>query len=122
MSGRTTLHKNDLAQFTGTEHWYGHPMARKVVYTDGVKYVADTAGAYWLIDEIAFGQTVAAVAAEEFQVWTLTVDLAGKNAVLTCDDGNDRVVFTRLIGLTDFPLEEIRFYFTDNTILLPDEY
>ena len=117
-----SLHKNDLAHFTGSEQWYRHPLVRKVVYTDGAKYVADNAGAYWLIDEIAFGQSVPAVAAEAFQVWKLTVDLAEKNAVLTCDDGNDRVVFTKPIEFTDFPLDEIRFYFTDHTILLPNEY
>lgn len=117
-----TLHENDLAQFTGTEHWYRHSLVGKVVYTDGAKYVADTAGAYWLIDEIGYGQWIDDVAAEEFQVWTLRVDLAANSAVLTCDDGNDRVVFSKQIAFTDFPLAEIRFYFTDNTILLPSEY
>ena len=122
MNARTTLHKSDLAQFMGSEYWYRHPLVPKVIFTDGVKYVLDTAGAYWLIDEIAFGQSVPAVAAEEFQVWKLSVDLARNNGVLTCDDGNDRVVFTKPIEFTDFPLDEIRFYFTDNTILLPSEY
>ena len=87
-----------------------------------MQYVAETAGAYWLVDEIAFAQTVPAVAAEGFQHWKLTVDTAKSNAVLTCDDGNDHVVFTKEITFTDFPLDEIRFYFTDNTILLPSEY
>ncbi len=117
-----TLHKNDLAHFTGSEHWYRHALVRKVVYTDGAKYVADTGGAYWLIDEIAFAQSVPAVAAEEFQVWKLSVDLAAMTAVLTCDDGNDRVVFTKHIEFTDFPLAEISLYFIDNTILLTGEY
>jgi hypothetical protein len=117
-----TLHKNDLAHFNGSEHWYRHPLVRKVVYTDGAKYVADSGGAYWLIDEIAFGQSLPAIAPEEFQVWKLSVNLAENTAVLTCDDGNDRVVFTKQIEYTDFPLDEIRLYFTDNTILLPGEY
>lgn len=117
-----TITKADLMQFTGSEQWYRHGLVRKVLYTDGVKYVAETAGAYWLVDEIAFGQREAVVASEEFQVWTLKVDLAASNAVLTCDDGDDRVVFTKRIEFTDFPLGEIRFYFTDNVILLPSEY
>jgi hypothetical protein len=117
-----TLNQNDLAHFTGSEQWYRHALVRKVVYTDGARHVAEAGGAYWLIDEIAFGQSVPAVAAEEFQVWNLSVDLAAMTAVLTCDDGNDRVVFTKQIGFTDFPLAEIRFYFTDDTILLPSEY
>jgi len=117
-----TLHENDLAQFTGSEQWYRHPLVRKVVYTDGARHVADTGGAYWLIDEIAFGQSVPAVAVEEFQVWKLSVDLAARSAVLTCGDGNGRVVFSKEIAFTDFPLSEIRFYVVNDTILLPSEY
>ena len=29
-------------------------MVRNVIYTEGVRYVADTVGANWLLDEIAF--------------------------------------------------------------------
>lgn len=116
-----TLSKADLAQFTGTEHWYRHGLVRNVLYTDGVKHVADTGGAYWLIDEIAFAQNFeTAVAAQPFQLWKLTVaDGAG---VLTCEDGNGHRVSLKHIPYTDFPLPEISFYFTDNTILLPSEY
>jgi len=35
------------------------------------------------------------------------------NGVLTCDDGNANIVFTKEIPFTDFPLPEITFYFTD---------
>jgi hypothetical protein len=117
-----TLDKSALAQFTGSEQWYRHGLVRKVLFTDGAKYVADCAGAYWLIDEIAFGQFEPAVAAEEFQHWKLAVDLEQHTALLTCDDGNGQVVFSKQIEFTDFPLREIEFYFTDNTILLPSEY
>jgi hypothetical protein len=39
----------DLSQFTGTENYYRHPFG-KALFTDGVKYFAETAGAYWFID------------------------------------------------------------------------
>ncbi|TDE08717.1 hypothetical protein E0F88_32225 [Dyadobacter psychrotolerans] len=116
------LTKADLAEFTGTEQWYRHPIVKSTLYTDGIKYVAETAGAYWLIDEIAFQQTHPLVKNEEFQVWTLNVDLEQSKAVLTCDDGNDRIIYTKQISYTDFPLEEIKIYVTDNVILLPSEY
>ena len=51
-----TLNKADLAQFTGSENWYRHAINRAVLFTDGAKYVADQAGAYWLLDEIAIIQ------------------------------------------------------------------
>jgi hypothetical protein len=122
MTDTKTITKAALMQFTGSEQWYRHSLVRKVLYTEGVQYVAETAGAYWLVDEIAFAQAVPAVAAEEFQHWKLAVDTAKSNAILTCDDGNDRIVMRKKLEFTDFPLDEIRFYFTDNTILLPSEY
>jgi hypothetical protein len=122
MTATKTITEAALRQFTGSDQWYRHSLVRKVLYTEGVQYVAEAAGAYWLIDEIAFAQAIAAVAAEEFQHWKLAVDTARSTAVLTCDDGNGRVVFTKTIEFTDFPLQEIRFYFTDNTLLLPTEY
>ncbi len=56
MSQKITLKASDLSQFTGTEQWYQHGINRKVLFTDGAKHVAETAGAYWLLDEIAIIQ------------------------------------------------------------------
>jgi hypothetical protein len=116
-----TLKKSDLLQFSGSENWYRHSLASKLLYTDGAKYVAETGGAYWLLDEIAFGQSKLHVAAEEFQVWRLKVN-PDSSAMLTCNNGNDRIVFSKRIEYTDFPLEKIAFYVTNNVILLPSEY
>jgi hypothetical protein len=88
MTGTKTLTKADLMQFTGSEHWYRHAMVRDVLYTDGVKHVAETAGAYWLIDEFAFAQRFdELLAAEEFQLWKLNVNPDHHTATLTCEDG-----------------------------------
>jgi hypothetical protein len=117
----TKLPLADLNQFTGTENWYRHALNRKVLFTDGVKYVADEAGAYWLIDEIALAQRFdAKVKAEEFQAWKLTVR-ADKTATLTCEDGNDNVVFTKELTFTDFPLQGITIWFENDTLYLPSE-
>ena len=122
MTQTATLSQEDLRQFTGSEQWYRHGINRKVLFTDGAKYVADTAGAYWLLDEIALIQPYdKRVAAEEFQFWKLTVN-ADRTASLTCEDGNSNVVYTKQIEYTDFPLDEIAFYFTNNVIYLPSEH
>ena len=111
-----------LGQFTGSEHWYRHGLVRSILFTDGAKYVADQAGAYWLLDEIALAQkSEKAVAAEEFQVWRLTVK-PDHSAVLACEDGNDNTVFTKAIPFTDFPPEGITLWFANNTIYLPSEH
>ena len=116
-----TLTKADLHNFTGSTFVYRHPLAREIVYTEGVQYVAEHGGAYWLIDEIVINQANPAVAAEDFQVWRLAV-AADKTATLRCGDGNDRMVFTKHLDFTDFPLDEICLYLIHNTILLPSEY
>jgi hypothetical protein len=102
-----TLNTPDLAQFIGSENWYRHAINRAVGFTDGAKFVADQAGAYWLLDEIAIIQAHnARVAAEAFQVWKLAVN-ADQTGVLTCDDGNGRVIFRKQIEYTDFPLDGV---------------
>jgi hypothetical protein len=116
-----TLTKEDLRQFTGSEKWYRHSIARKVLYTEGAKHVAECGGAYWLIDEIAFAQAIRQVASEGFQLWKLKVS-PDQSATLACEDGNSKIVFSKGIEFTDFPLDEIAFYFTDNVLMLPSEY
>ena len=122
MTPRPALSKADLSQFTGSECWHRHALVRHVLYTDGARYVAEQAGAYWLIDEIALAQAAQPqIAAEGFQLWKLTVE-ADQTGQLTCEDGNGGVIYTKRLEFTDFPVEGIRFYFTDNVILLPSEY
>jgi uncharacterized protein DUF6876 len=116
------LNTADLAQFTGTEHWYCHALNRQVLFTDGAKYVADHASAYWLLDEIALIQPYdKRVGAAEFQVWKLNIN-TDMTAELVCEDGDDNVIYIKKIPFTDFPREGITFWFTKNTILLPTEY
>lgn len=111
----------DLQNFRGgSEQFYRHSLTR-VVYSDGVNYVAETAGAYWLIDKIATLQMKAEVRAEEFQVWKLRVT-AESTAVLVCEDGNDIVVHSEEINYTDFPAPGVRLYFGQGAIILPEEY
>jgi hypothetical protein len=117
-----TFNVDELHEFHGTDHFYQHPLMRSVIYTDGVQYVAERAGAYWLLDVIATSQLLAAVRAEEFQVWKLDVHAApATDALLTCDDGNGNVVYSREIHLTDFPAPGIKLYFENGTICLPGE-
>jgi hypothetical protein len=92
------------------------------VFTEGAQHVAEAGGAYWLLDEIAIIQPYEPrVAAEEFQIWKLVVR-PDRTATLTCEDGNDNVVFTKELEFTDFPLDEITLWFTNDTIYLPGEH
>jgi hypothetical protein len=112
----------ELEQFTGTEQWYRHGLNPNVLFTDGVKHVAERAGAFWLVDEIAIAQRFEQkVVGEAFQAWVLSVR-ADQSATLRCEDGDGHTVFSKEISFTDFPLAEVMLYFTDNVILLPSEY
>ncbi len=116
------LDLNMLDQFIGSKTFYRHATVRKVIFTEGVKYVADTVGAYWLIDEIAAAQKHASkVRDENFQKWELIVSNGG-SAVLICEDGNKHMFYGRRISCTDFPEPGIIFCFCNNMLLLPSEY
>jgi len=122
-SNPAPLSADDLHQFTGTEHWYRHGLVRNILYTDGVKYVADSAGAHWLIDEIALAQCFERkIAGQPFQLWKLSINQESRSAMLSCQDGNGNEILTKPIVFTDFPLKEISLYVCDNVILLPSEY
>ena len=110
--------RNTLAHFTGTENYYKHLLGLKL--TDGALYVAEACGAFWLMDIIASCKYVDAVAKEVFQVYKLTVN-NGKG-IVTVEDGNDNELYRQEIQTTDFPLDEITLWVSDNIILLPSEY
>jgi Family of unknown function (DUF6876) len=111
-----------MAQFRGTEHWYQHPLAKSLTYTDGAKYIADTAGAYWLLDQIALSYRRGKLKHENFQVWKLEVDELTHRGYITVDDGNGNVLRRKMIALTDFPKEGVTLWCVENVIMLPSEY
>lgn len=116
------LDPEHLAQFTGSQEFCRHPIIREIIYTQGAKYVADAAHAYWLLDEIALAQRyISSVSAEEFQVWDLAIKGNG-TAELTCGNGNRRTVFAKRIEHTDFPAPGIRLYYCNQCIHLPSEH
>ncbi len=112
-----------LEYFTGSQilykHWFG--LFR---YTQGVKYVASEAGAYWLIDAICSHQKQTLLNEypnlKEFQIWRLEVE--HNSAVLICEQDTNQPVLSQKIPYTDFPLEEVKFFLIDKIILLPGEY
>lgn len=117
------LTQDDLARFSDTDNYYQHWL-RRFVYTDGVRYVAEEGGAYWLIDAIASYQPklLKDKMLQEFQHWILKVDLDNQKAQLICERDSNDVVLTQDIEFTDFSLDEIRFYVVSKVLMLPSEY
>jgi hypothetical protein len=119
-----------LRYFTGTEEYHRHWM-RGITFTDGVKFLAEQAGAYWLIDLIASWQIKPKVRNEEFQVWVLTVDRnhfkSKPMAYARCytdtpAPNNANQVCVQGIPYTDFPLDAIKLYLVKGVLMLPGEY
>lgn len=98
-----TITKADLSQFCGTENYY-RPLHPTLVYTDGLKFLAEKTGCYWLIDLINQKQRLHKFRAEEFQVWKIHAN--GSQARVTCDNGSKRIpddyLFDKTIA-SDFP-------------------
>lgn len=99
-------------------------------YTDGVKHLADKAGAYWLIDAVFSYQVEPKIRAVPFQVWTLKVlrSELGKSknepmAVLEMKEDTDQPIkVSQKIPYTDFPQGEVKLWLIDGVLLLPSEY
>jgi hypothetical protein len=117
-----------LGQFIGSENYYRH-WTGALVYTDGVKAMAELCGAYWLIDAVASWQPQCRKdkMLRQIQFWTLrrTED----NQWLLCvERDTDDVAFRQQIEFSDFPLTEIKLYAAAGgpggaiVLMLPTEY
>jgi len=117
-----TLTHSDLAQFTGSEHLHFNPLfGRHFSYTDGVQFLG-AKGCGWLQDKILANLKFnAKLRDQDFVCITLKVN-ENKTAILTFDDGNDCVLVTEMIEHTDCTIPEIKFFFTNNVLMLSSEY
>jgi hypothetical protein len=118
--------KNDLEQalrhFTGSEALTRYsPVFPWLVITDGVIYLAETAGCYWLLDEIA--AHLLNVHPDESFVAIHLKD----TTKLTVEDGNGSVYLEQVFEWTTFPFDDFTFFAGRNelggwTLMLPSEY
>ena len=110
-----------LCLFTGTVHY--HRLNRKCLLTDGAKYLAEGAGAFWLMDAAA--SYLLELGTDD---WFVQVRLlvTGSSAVLTLEDGNGHVRARQEIPYTDFPIPHYTLYACWNgedwVLMLPSEY
>lgn len=124
----------DLQQFTGDLQRFRHGLNRRVIYTPGVQYLAEAAGAYWLIDVIASYLTPALIAEEArkddriawMQFWKLTVLQDGRAIVEARADSPCEPFIRQTIAWTDFPMESVDIWAAWDTqhwtLYLPSEH
>lgn len=127
-----TDHAATLAHFTGTESYHRiQPLARNVLGTDGVAYIAEEMNAHWLISDIMI---VVAMKFRHipFQVWTFKKNDDGTATLTMQEDKGLKPKYRQKYEWTDFPLDEIKFYAVHgglspegppmNILMLPGEY
>lgn len=117
--------RRELGQFTGTDKWHRYsPLFRRMLLTDGMVYLCEKAGAFWLADAICShiftNRKTFSPQVNPMTFWNLKV--AGSKAVLTCSDGGplgkkEKELARQEIAFTDFPLEEIDVWVCWDTVL-----
>ena len=116
-----TLDSATLSQFTGTAQYWR--VARQFVITDGVKYLAETAACFWLIDA-AISHLLEIGTADWFVL--VRTEVSGSSAVMIYEDGNGSEHARQEIACTDLPLSSVRLYAVWDSerwvIMLPSEY
>jgi len=133
-AAKHTLTHDQLSQFTGDLVRYRHGLNRRVIYTPGVQFLAERAGAYWLIDVIASYLTPAFieqaaradVRIAEMQFWRLDVSEDGTAVVTARADTGCEPFVSQEIPFTDFPLEFVSVWTAFDgehwTLYLPSEH
>ena len=119
------------SQTSGSERFYRDPLMAGLVYTDGIKFMADTCGAHWLLNVVASHQP--AMRYPEFQVWRLlplgthgvrVEAWSDKPEAPASEDGPASVLYaSQDIDYSDFPRELLPFEFwvENRTIMLKEE-
>lgn len=107
----------ELSGFIGTEQYYRH--ITNLLYTDGVQFLAETFGTYWLIDKIL--TQIYLFPNEDFQVWILE-RIFNNTFKLSMEDGNDNVIHSEIIEFSDFAPDKVSLYYQTNVLFLPSEY
>lgn len=114
----------ELLNFHGTEHYHRLTMVTNLLVTDGVKYLADSCGAYWLLDVIASHLSKM----KSFNVIVFKKNKKGSGGKFTATDDlpANHTYAKQTIAYTDFPLPEIRMYLVFDgqnlVLMLPTEY
>ena len=105
--------KERLQYFTGTEMFYQIPLLR-TRFTDGLKYLSEVAECFWLItDTSVIAKSL--MNRSEF----ITIDFKRLPEEKQDYSGYEAEI---IYSATDFPLDELRLFFVNNTLMLPSEY
>lgn len=111
----------ELRQFTGTSQYYR--ISPKALLTDGAYYLAEHAGAFWLM--FAFASHLDELNPDDWFA-VLKLRVIESRSLLRIEDGNDNLLASQEIEYSDFPLPSITLYGCLESgqwvLMLPSEY
>ncbi|SDS55247.1 hypothetical protein SAMN04487764_2481 [Gillisia sp. Hel1_33_143] len=118
--------KEGLQHFHGSETIFQIALLR-TRYTNGLKYLAEGSECFWLITDTS---VIAKSLMNRSEFKTIDFkrlpeerqDFTGYEAEITYTDGNDNVLEKHGYRANDFPLDELRLFFVNDTLMLPSEY
>lgn len=114
--------ESELKYFIGSENIYEHWMSKNLKYTDGIRYLCEKIGGYWLMDIImSYNKCDLKTQRCPFQMWILTIK-NGKGDIIMREDTNTPVIVKHDILATDLPNVTLKLYCCDGTLMLPTEY
>lgn len=104
----------------GSENFYQNKLS-PIIYTDGVKDMAESCGAYWLIDLVISHQLSKRVKLEAFQVWRLK-RVKDDAFSIAATDGNEKEIASQQIPFSDFRYDRATLWLVNGCLMLPNEY
>lgn len=120
---------DELNHFTGSTSFYRYWSNHKMIYTEGVQYLAEKTDSMWLID--AIGLNLFPRLLKEYKDRFYSIQFlvhSDYTAVITVGDGNGNVYLEHKIKWTDFPVigKPVKFYLCKADehycLMLPSEY
>ena len=96
---------SQLSMFTGSDNYYR--LCRRHLLTDGTKYVAETASAFWMMDAVA--SHLCEIGTEDWFVM-VRVSITEIRTLLVYEDGNDHEHARQEIPYRNFPLDSVTLY------------
>lgn len=111
---------NFFGSGNGSENFYQNRLS-PIIYTDGVKDMAESCGAYWLIDLVISHQLTKTVRFEPFQVWMLK-RVRNDAFEIQATDGNGKEIATQQIPFSDFRYDLATLWLVNGCLMLPKEY
>ena len=126
MSAQSKQLIEQLQGFCGSTTYYKIPLV-KARYTEGIKYLADQAQCHWLVTDTA----VVCKSLKNKSTFIVILfkrnpksvqERTHKETKITYADGNGTILLEQEYEFTDFPLDELRLFFVDDMLMLPNEY